>query len=92
MSVAPSPTLTVVATILSDFHGRQYSDTIDRETRFFSDLGLASIDAIVLGETLEAHYQTKLPFGDLFAELGSRVDRDMTIGELVDFLDRHLVK
>ena len=92
MSIATSPTMTVVSTILSDFHGRQYSDTIDRDTKFFADLGLASIDAIVLGETLEGHYHARLPFGDLFADLGSRADRDMTIGELVDFLDRHLGK
>ena len=28
---------------------------IDEETRFFADLGLASIDAVVLGEAIQAH-------------------------------------
>ena len=76
--------------ILSDFNGRQYYGTIDLGTRFFADLGLASIDAVVLGEMLQDHYGKPLPFGDLMAELGRRQDRDLTIGELADFLVRHL--
>ena len=79
-----------VRAILSDFHGRVYLDPIERPTRFFADLGLASIDAVVLGETLEGHYGRNLPFGELLADLGRRADRDLSIGELVDFLERHL--
>ena len=37
----------------ANFHGREYSGPIGPETRFFADLGLASIDAVVLGETLQ---------------------------------------
>ncbi|WZO96123.1 acyl carrier protein [Isosphaeraceae bacterium EP7] len=59
---------------------------LGEETRFFADLGLASIDAVVLGEQLQSHYGASLPYGDLMAELGRRDDRDLTIGELVDFL------
>ena len=76
--------------ILSDFNGREYYGTIDLNTRFFADLGLASIDAVVLGESLQEHYGKPLPFGDLMAELGRREDRDLTIGELANFLVRHL--
>lgn len=79
-----------VASILADFQGREYSDPIGRETRFFADLGLASIDAVVLGETLQDHYSRPLPFGELMGDLGKRADRDLTIGELVDFLVCHL--
>lgn len=79
-----------LAGLLRNFHGREYSGALDRETRFFADLGLASIDAIVLGETLESVYGQKLPFGDLMAVLGARVDRDLRMGELVDFLQTHL--
>ena len=79
-----------VAHILSDFQGREYSGTIDRETRFFADLGLASIDAVVLGEMLQEHYGRPLPFGDLMGDLGRRADRDLSIGELVGFLARNL--
>ena len=76
--------------LLRNFHGREHSGVLDRETRFFADLGLASIDAVVLGETLETRYGQKLPFGVLMAELGRRVDRDLSLGELTDFLLRHL--
>ncbi len=82
--------LDVLTGIFRDFHGREYSGPIGVETMFFADMGLASIDAVVLGETLESHYGCKLPFGDLMAELGKKTDRDIKIGELVDFLQRHL--
>jgi acyl carrier protein len=76
--------------VLAGFNGRDYSGTIGRETRFFADLGLASIDAVVLGETLQARYGRPLPFGELLADLGRRTERDMTLGEMADFLHRHL--
>ena len=79
-----------VVRILANFEGREYSGTIDRKTRFFADLGLASIDAVVLGETLQEHYKRPLPFGELMADLGRREDRDLSIGELVSFLARTL--
>jgi acyl carrier protein len=88
---SPAPTrgeiLADLAAILADFNGRGYSGTIGPETRFFADLGLASIDAVVLGETLSAHYARPLPFGELMADLGRRAQRDMTVGEVADFLD-----
>jgi acyl carrier protein len=78
--------------ILGNFQGREYSAEIGPETRFFGDLGLASIDAVVLGETLQSHYGRSLPFGDLMADLGRRSDRDLSVGELVEFLHLHLVQ
>ena len=45
---------------------------IEPETRFFADLGLASIDAVVLGEAIQQHYGRPLPFGELMADLGRR--------------------
>jgi acyl carrier protein len=79
-----------LAELLRDFQGREYSDVIGRPTRFFSDLGFASIDAVVLGETLEKRYGRKLPFHQLLAELGRRQAEDFTVGEMADFLARHL--
>lgn len=76
--------------LLRNFHGHEYSGAIGPQTRFFADLGLASIDAVVLGETLEQHYGRRLPFSTLLAELGQRADRDITIGELTAFLHRSL--
>jgi acyl carrier protein len=85
-----SAILADLARVFADFQGREYSGPIARGTRFFADLGLASIDAVVLGESLQDRYGRALPFGDLMAELGRREDRDMTLGELADFLACHL--
>lgn len=91
MSEAATPAvLDDLGAILRNFHGREYEGPIGRDTRFFADLGLASIDAVVLGEMLEQHYGRRLPFDQLMAELGSRADRDLRIGELADFLQQHL--
>lgn len=63
---------------------------IDSKTRFFADLGLASIDAVVLGEVIQLHYGRKVPFDQLLAELGRRDQRDLEISELIAFLQCHL--
>ncbi|WP_422931054.1 acyl carrier protein [Singulisphaera sp. PoT] len=76
--------------ILGNFHGREYADEIGPDTMFFADLGLASIDAVVLGETLEQHYGRRIPFGEMMADLGRKTDRDIRVGDLVAFLERHL--
>ncbi len=65
-------------------------EPIAPETKFFADLGLASIDAVVLGEELQKTYGRKLPFSEMLADLGAREERDMTIGELVAFLRKNL--
>ena len=90
MSRTEPEILADLAAMLADFGGREYSGPIGRETRFFADLGLASIDAVVLGEQLEEHYGQPLPFGELMGDLGRRADRDIPIGELATFLARHL--
>jgi acyl carrier protein len=79
-----------LAQVFADFQGREYSGPITPSTRFFADLGLASIDAVVLGETLQERYGRPLPFGELMADLGRREDRDLTLGELAAFLARSL--
>jgi acyl carrier protein len=79
-----------LARVFADFQGREYSGPIGAGTRFFADLGLASIDAVVLGETLQERYGRPLPFGELMADLGRREDRDLSLGELASFLARHI--
>jgi acyl carrier protein len=59
-------------------------------TRFFADLGLASIDAVVLGEAIQARFGQRIPFELLLADLGRRVQRDLEINELIAFLQSHL--
>ena len=79
-----------VITVLERELGVQSSSPITEDTRFFADLGLASIDAVVLSERLQEHYGRSLPFNELMAEMGRRTERDLAIGELVAFLATHL--
>ena len=87
----PSPTeiLDDVDTLLERDLGVQSSTPIDEDTRFFADLGLASIDAVVLSEAIQEHYGRPLPFNELMAEIGRQTERDLSIGELVAFLREH---
>lgn len=79
-----------IIAILSDQVGVRFSSSIDDKTRMFADLGLASIDAVVLSETLQKHYDRPLPFNELMAEIGRKSERDLSIGELIEFLTAHL--
>ena len=63
---------------------------IDPATRCFADLGLGSIDVVVLGEAIQRGSGRRVPFHQLLAELGLRDQRDLEIGELIAFLQRHL--
>jgi acyl carrier protein len=88
--IAEEQLMADVAGILRNFHGREYYGPITPDTKFTADLGLASIDAVVLGETIEEHYGRKLPFNEFMADLGRRAVRDIELGELVRFLHKHL--
>ncbi len=92
MTSVPSRTeiLDDITTILSEQTGASLAGSLTEETRFFADLGLASIDAVVLTEILQKHYGRTLPFHELIAEVGKRAERDLEIGELVAFLETHL--
>ena len=78
--------LTELRGIFRDALGVDPLVPIDRETRFFADLGLASIDAVVLGEAIEQYFARPIRFAELMADLGRRDQRDMAIGELIDWL------
>ena len=50
----------------------------------------ARAPTVSLGETIEEHYGRKIPFNEFMADLGRRSVRDIELGELVNFLHRHL--
>jgi acyl carrier protein len=66
-----------------------YSEEVGPDTLLFTQLGLESLDAVVLGTTIQEHFQKQMPFAELLAEIGEK-QRDLSIAELVDFVDRHL--
>lgn len=71
------------------FPDREHSDPVGLETRAFADLGLASIDLVVLAEKLEGFYGRRLPFGTFLKGLRDRGADDLEIAELVRFLQQH---
>jgi acyl carrier protein len=70
----------------------EYSGELTPETRLLGDLAMDSLDLVILGAELDERYG-RLPFPEFFAELGQQevVERDVTIGELVEFICRHKV-
>jgi acyl carrier protein len=65
----------------------EYDGAIELGTRFLHDLGLESLDLVVLGTMLQQRYG-RLPFTEYYAEIGRRPveERDVTVAELVDFI------
>ena len=68
----------------------EYSDDIQPETRLFRDLGFESLDAVVLGTAIQERYQRPMPFAELLAEIGQRPVPELTVGELVSFVQLHV--
>jgi len=68
----------------------EYGETITADTWLLRDLGLESLDLVVLGTTLQQRYG-RLPFAEFLAEIGERPveERDVAVGELVDFVAAH---
>jgi acyl carrier protein len=72
------------------FPDRDFPDRVDLTTRAFADLGLASIELVVLAERLDAHFGRRLPFGAFLKGLRDRGADDLELGELVAFLQKHV--
>ena len=58
------------------------------DSLLFTQLGFESLDAVILGVSIQEHYGRQMPFAELFAELGAS-QRDLSISQLVDFVYGH---
>jgi acyl carrier protein len=77
----------LLAQLASDW---EYDGAIDAQTLLFSDLGFQSLDAVILGNSLQERYGRVIPYADLLAAIGERPLTDVTVGEWVEFTYRHL--
>lgn len=68
----------------------EYGGEITPQTYLFADMGLESLDVVVLATAIQEHYGRVMPFPEFFAEIGQREIRDISVGEWVDFVHRHL--
>jgi acyl carrier protein len=90
MGRSPATILQDLTELLRDMTDWDYPAEITRDTRFFADLAFESIDAVVLGEAIETRYRRRFPYAEFLRDLGERGERDLQLGELVDFLSHHL--
>lgn len=68
----------------------EYSGDVTEDTFFLSDMGLESLDLVILGTMIQQRYG-QLPFAEFLAEIGQRPveERDVTVGELVAYICQH---
>ncbi|HEY3787968.1 MAG TPA: phosphopantetheine-binding protein [Urbifossiella sp.] len=88
MKTADQVLAELAAVVARTFPDRDFPE-VDGDSRAFADLGLASIDLVVLAERLELHYGKKLPFGLFLKGLRDRGADDVILGDLVAFLQQH---
>jgi acyl carrier protein len=91
MSAVDPRVLTGVLELLDELAGDwEYDGVIGPDTRFIADLGLESLEIVVLG-TMIQHQYGRLPFAEYLEELGQRPveERDVTVAELVAFICEH---
>jgi acyl carrier protein len=83
--------LSGVLELLNELSGDwEYDGVITTDTFFLADLGLESLDIVVLGTMIQQQYG-RLPFAEYLEELGRRPvdERDITVAELVAFVCEH---
>ena len=68
----------------------EYSGEINARTQLFEDLGLESLDIVVLGTAIQEKYATVMPFSEFLVEIGQREVKDISVGELVAFVQANL--
>lgn len=67
-----------------------FGDALGPQTRLVAELGFESMDIVMLLVAIEGQYQRQnLPF-DRLLTVGGQYVTDLRIGEIVDFLVRHL--
>lgn len=68
----------------------EYDGEIGPGTRFIADLGLESLEIVVLGTLIQQRYG-RLPFAEYLEELGQLPveERDLTVAALVEFVCAH---
>ena len=68
----------------------EYDGEIGPETYLFSELGLQSLDVVILGNTIQEEYGQPIPFSDLLEDIGQRALNDTQVSEWIDFTYDHL--
>lgn len=65
-------------------------DDVSESTGLFGNLNWRSVDLVVLANDIQDHFGQTFPFVDMLAERELAGQHDLTVGELTDFVHRHL--
>jgi len=79
----------VLALLNSVAQDWEFEGTVSEGTHLFADLAFESLDLVILGAKVQEHFGQTFPFPELFADMGRRGARDLTVGEWVDFIEKH---
>jgi acyl carrier protein len=80
-----------ILSLLDELKGDwEFDGEIAPETCFVADLGLESLEIVVLSTMIQQQYG-RLPFPEWFDEIGQRPveERDVSVAELVNFVCEH---
>jgi acyl carrier protein len=91
MTTLDTTVLAGVLALLDELKGDwEYDGEILPGTGFVADLGLESLEIVVLSTMIQQLYG-RLPFPEWFDEIGQRPAeaRDVTVAELVTFISEH---
>lgn len=86
--------LTEVLGLMSQLAGDwEYDGEIGPQTLLLAEMGLESLDLVVLGTMIQQRYG-RLPFAEFLAEIGQRplAERDVSVADLVYFVSEHATK
>lgn len=64
----------------------EFDGEIRESTSILLDMGLESIDAVVLGTEINEQYGVEFPFAHFLNQLEPEKRLDFTVGQLVDFV------
>ena len=82
-----------ILAMLSELAGDwEYDGEVEPHTRFVADLGLESLDIVVLGTMLQQDYG-RLPYPEFLEAIGERPveERDLSVADHVRFVCAHRV-
>ncbi|HET7767681.1 MAG TPA: acyl carrier protein [Chloroflexota bacterium] len=80
-----SEVLELITSLAEDW---EYEGAITPETLLFGELGLESLDLVVLGTAIQERYG-RVPFAEFLTDIGRRAAQDVSIGQLVTFIDQN---
>ena len=90
MTPAPPEILAyVLGTVQGLCQDWDYADEVGPQSLLFTQLGMESLDAVVLCTAIQEHYRITMPFAELLAEIGQQ-QRDLSIAELAEFVGQHV--